>query len=192
METKEIKYFKLFRDVCKSINSTLNLREVLDLITENVVKVLNIKACTIFLLDRERKRLEVGATRGLSKTYLKKGPLDADKSIAESLEGKHVLIYDAAKDSRIQYPEEAKREGIASILSVPIPVKGEVIGVLRLYTSQSRTFSDDDIEFVSGLSEMGGIAIVNAKLYEQMKEDSQSLVEDTWEWFETMLPKPSS
>jgi hypothetical protein len=62
--------------------------------------------------------------------------------------------------------------------------------VLRLYTAESRTFTDDDIEFVSGIAEMGGIAIVNAKLYEQMKEDSQCLMKDTWEWFETMLPKP--
>ena len=192
MKTKEIEYFKLFRNVCKTINSSLNLKEVLDLITEKVVKVLQVKACTLFLLDREQKRLEVSATCGLNETYLRKGPVYADKSIADSLGGETVLIYDATKDPKVQYPEEAKREGIVSILSVPIPVKGEVIGVLRLYTSESRTFSDDDIEFVSGIAEMGGIAIVNAKLYEQMKEDSQCLMKDTWEWFETMLPKPSS
>ena len=192
METKDMKYFKLFRNVCKTINSSLNLKEVLDLITKNVVNVLKVKACTVFLLDRERERLEVSATCGLSDTYLKKGTLNADKSIAESLDGKSVLVYDATKDSRIQYPEEAKREGIAAILSVPIPVKGKVIGVLRIYTSQSRKFSDDEIEFVSGLAEMGGIAIVNAKMYKKLKEDSQSLMEDTWEWFETVLPKPSS
>jgi len=192
VKTKEIEYFKLFRNVCKTINSSLNLKEVLDLITEKVVKVLQVKACTLFLLDREQRRLEVSATCGLNETYLKKGPVYADQSIADSLGGKTVLIYDATKDPKVQYPEEAKREGIVSILSVPIPVKGEVIGVLRLYTSESRTFSDDDIEFVSGIAEMGGIAIVNAKLYEQMKEDSQCLMKDTWEWFETMLPKPSS
>jgi signal transduction protein with GAF and PtsI domain len=191
MKTKEIEYFKLFRNVCKTINSCLNLKEVLDLITKNVVTVLKVKACTLFLLDREQRRLEISASCGLKETYLKKGPLSADKSIADSLGGKTVLIYDATKDPKIQYPEEAKREGIASILSVPIPVKEKVIGVLRIYTSQSRKFSDDEIEFVSGLAEMGGIAIINARMYEQLREDSQSLVNDTWEWFETMLPRPS-
>jgi hypothetical protein len=51
MQNKELKYFQSFRDVCKVINSSLNLKVVLMLITENIVKLLNVKACTIFLLD---------------------------------------------------------------------------------------------------------------------------------------------
>ncbi len=192
MENKGMQFFRMFSHVCKLINSTLSLNEVLKLITENVVKALNAKACTIFLLDTKNKKLEVGASYGVSETYLKKGPLDADKSIAESLKGKPVLVYDAAKDPQTQYPEEAKKEGIASILSVPIPVQGKVIGVLRIYTPQPRKFSDDENEFVSGLAEMGGIAIVNAMTYERLKEDSQGLMDDTWKWFETMLPNPTS
>ena len=191
MGTKEMKYFKSFKDMSTIINSSLNLKEVLDLITKNITRVLNVKACTLFLLDKERKRLKVSATFGLSEAYLKKGTLDADKSITDSLEGNAVLIYDVQEDSRIQYPEEAMREGISSILSVPIPVKGTVIGVLRIYAAQPYRFSDNEIEFVSGLAEMGGIAIVNARMYEHLKEDSQNLIEDAWEWYETLLPSPS-
>ena len=73
METKEMKYFKSFKDISKTINSSLNLKEVLDLITKNIAMVLNVKACTLFLLERERKRLEVSATFGLSEACLKKG-----------------------------------------------------------------------------------------------------------------------
>ena len=192
MENKGMQFFRLFRYVCKTINSTLALNEVLKLITEKVVKVLDAKACTIFLLDTANQKLEVSASHGVSETYLKKGPLDADKSIAGSLEGKSVLVLDVTEDPRIQYPEEAKREGIASILSVPIPVQKKVIGVLRIYTPQPRKFSDDENEFVSGLAEMGGIAIVNAMTYEKLKEGSQELMDDTWKWFETMLPNPTS
>jgi GAF domain-containing protein len=191
MEAKELRYLKLFISVCKSINSTLNLREVLDLITKNLVKVSDVKACTVFILDRRSAKLEVGATYGLSNTYLRKGKLDADKSIADSLNGPPVMVYDVQNDPRIQYPEEARRERICSILSVPITVRGEAIGVLRTYTSRLHRFSDDEIEFIAGLAEMGGIAIVNARMYEQLKEESQTLMHDTWEWFETMLPKPS-
>jgi hypothetical protein len=53
--------------------------------------------------------------------------LDADKSIAETLGGQIVLILDMSNDTRVQYPEEAKREGIVSVLSVPISVKGQII-----------------------------------------------------------------
>ncbi len=184
MEIQEIKYFKMFRDVCKVVNSTLDLEKVLKLITENVVSTLNIKACTIFLLDRARQRLEVSASYGLNEAYLKKGPLDADKSIADTLNGKSILIDDATNDPRIQYPEAAKREGIASILSVPIPVKGKIIGVLRIYTSRLRQFSDDESEFISGLAEMGGIAIDNARMYHLLKAEHENLINEVHRWFE--------
>lgn len=184
MEYKEMGYFRSFRDVCRVVNSSLDVDEVLNLITENIVKALNVKSCAIRLLDRRRQTLEVSASHGLSQAYLKKGPLDADKSIAETLGGKSILIYDTAKDSRLQYPEEAKREGIASILSVPLSVKGHVIGVLRIYTSEPRNFSEDENEFISGLAEMGGIAIDNARMHGELKTDHERLVHDVHEWFE--------
>ena len=89
---------------------------------------------------------------GLSEPFLRKGPLDADKSIAETLNGQIVLILDTANDSRVQYPEEAIKEGIASVLSVPITVKGQIIGVLRIYTAEQRNFSDDEYKLISGLA----------------------------------------
>ena len=152
MQNKESRYFKLFIDICKVINSSLDLKEVLILITENIVKLIDVKACTIFLLDKSRNKLEVSASHGLSETYLRKGPLDADKSIAETLNGPIVLILDTANGSRVQYPEEAIKEGIASVLSVPITVKGQIIGVLRIYTAEQRNFSDDEYNLISGLA----------------------------------------
>ena len=166
------------------MNASLDVKEVLEIITGNIVAVLEVKASTIFLLDKKKNRLEIGASFVLSKGYLNKGPLDSEISILESLEGTAVMVYDATIDSRIQYPEEAKKEGIASILSVPIPVKGDVIGVLRIYTSQPREFTDDEIELVRSLAEMGGIAIENARMYHHVKTDYESIFRDVHQWFE--------
>jgi len=184
MQKKELRYLELFIDVCKVINSSLDLKEVLILITKNIVKLMNVKACTIFLLDKSRNKLEVSASYGLSEAYLRKGPLDADKSIAETLDGKIVLIHDTSNDPRVQYPEEAKREGIASLLSVPMTVKGQILGVLRIYTSEQQDFSDDEYKMISGLADMGGIAIDNARMYDHLKADHESLIADTHKWFE--------
>ena len=184
MGNKEIIYFQMFRDVCKVINSTLNLEEVLNLITENIVRALSLKGCTVFLLDKERNRLEVSASYGVSQGYLQKGPLDADKSIAETLKGESILIYDTTSDSRIQYPQEAKKEGVASIFSVPLSVKGQVIGVLRIYTSQPRKFSGNENEFIAGFAEMGSIAIDNARMYHHLKNDHENLINEVHRWFE--------
>jgi len=184
MQTKEIQYFKLFRDVCKVMNSCLNLKEVLNLITENIVTALDVKACTVFLWDKKRNTLEVSSACGLSEAYLKKGPLDADKSIAKTLDGEIVIILDADNDPRVQYPEAAKSEGIASVLSVPISVKNQIIGVLRIYTANQRDFTDNECEFICGLSDMGGIAIDNARMYDHLKADHEKLIDETHRWFE--------
>ena len=184
MQTKEMLYFKLFRDVCKVMNSCLDLKEVLKLITENIVNVLEVKACTVFLWDKKRNKLEVSAAHGLSEAYLAKGPLDADKSIAETLEGQIAIMPDATDDSRVQYPEAAKNEGIASMLSIPISVRDQIIGVLRIYTAQPRDFTDGECEFICGLADMGGIAIENARMYDHLKADHEKLMEETHRWFE--------
>jgi GAF domain-containing protein len=77
-----------------------------------------------------------------------------------------VAIYDVTDDPRIQYPEAAKKEGIASILSVPIFVRGEVIGAMRVYTSQQWEFTLEDVNFVQALAQITGILIDMCRLYE--------------------------
>jgi len=57
-------------------------------------------------------------------------------SIRESVQESPVAIYDVSDDPRIQYPEEAKEEGISSILAVPIVIHGKIIGTLRVYTEE--------------------------------------------------------
>ncbi len=172
MKDTEKQYYKLFKDFAEIINSSLNVTEVLNKITENFVKSLNIKACTIFLLDRTWKALKVRASYGLSDAYLNKGSLDADKSIAETLNGKSVMIYDLTNDSRVQYPKEAKKEGIASILSVPITVMGKIIGELRLYTAEPYEFLEVEREIISLLIDMGAVAIDRAQYFRSFRDVS--------------------
>jgi signal transduction protein with GAF and PtsI domain len=184
MKNNEKTYFRLLKNSCKAINSSLNLTEVLNLITENVIAALNVKACTVFLWDRERNILEVIATSGLSESYLKKGPVDADRSITDTLEGRSAMIWDTGNDPRLEYPDEAKKEGIASILSVPISVKSQIIGVLRIYTSEKRNFSTEPYEFITCLADMAAIAIDNSRIYDHLKANHDNLVDEEHGLFE--------
>ena len=177
-------YFRSFKEVCALINKKLDLKEVLDSITQNVARSLITKACAIYLLSKADNRLKLSSSYGLSDAYINKGPLDADKSLAECLEGKSVFISDATMDPRIQYREEAGKEGIASILSVPISAKGEIIGVIRLYTAKPRTFTENERDFISSISEIGGIAIENARMYDRLKLEYNNLINETHKWFE--------
>lgn len=73
MQVQEIRFLKLFKEVCKKINSSMNIKEVLNTITKNTVKTLNVKGCAIFLLDHMEKKLKVRSSDGLSEVYLNKG-----------------------------------------------------------------------------------------------------------------------
>jgi signal transduction protein with GAF and PtsI domain len=148
------------------------------------VKTLNVKGCTIFLLDQMEKKLKISSSYGLSEAYMNKGPVDSEKSIVVTLSGKWVLIPDATNDYRIQYPVEAKKEGIMTILSVPMSLKEKIIGVLRIYTSEPREFSNAEKEFVSGLAEIGSIGIENASMYTILKTDHEKFIHYVYKWFD--------
>ena len=184
MLNQELEYLKMFKEISKKINSSLDIGDVLKSITEGIVKTLDVKGCAIFLLDKSQKRLLYSSSYGLSEAYVNKGPIDSEKSIVETLHGNWVLISDTQTDPKIQYREEAKREGILSILSGPMSVKGAVIGVIRIYTSKPLTLSDVENEFITGLAEIGSIGIENARLYSHIKADHEKLISDVHQWFE--------
>jgi GAF domain-containing protein len=177
---------KMFLDLAAGVNASLDLKDILQALTTEVAKAIGVKAATIRLLDEERTNLKLVASYGLSEKYLKKGPISAEKSIAEALNGKPVVVKDASADKGVQYKREKKEEGIVSILCVPIKAKEEVIGVLRLYSATPRNFTEDDIMQVTALAYQGGLAIQNASLYLMLKSDIKELKEEIWShrcWF---------
>ncbi len=171
-------YFRLFFETAQAILSASSLQETLDSLVQRTVAALEIKAGGLRLIDEESHNLKQVASFGLSETYLNKGALNADQSIPEVLDGLVVYVKDACSDPRIQYPEAMRAEGIASVLSVPVIASDKVIGVLRLYSAEPHDYSDEDIEFVSALAEMGGMAIVNARIYQDKDEQLASLFEE--------------
>jgi GAF domain-containing protein len=177
---------RLFLNLAADIAASLDIRTILQTLTEQVAKSLGIKAASIRLLNDEKTVLQLVASYGLSDKYLQKGPISAEKSIAEALNGKPVAIDDAYTDKGVQYKEEKKEESIVSILCVPIKAKEDVIGVLRLYSSQKKVFSEDEVELVTALALQGGLAIQNASLYLMLKDDLREMQESSWTykcWF---------
>ncbi len=172
--------------ISRSINSSLSLAEVLQMIVENAAKVLGMKAASLRLLDEERKTLKTRAAYGLSKTYLEKGPVEVEKSIIdrECLKCKVINVKDVRKDKRLQYPNGLLKEGIMALLSLPLIVRGSPLGVLRVYASAPYTFSQSEIDFLSALSCQGAIAIDNARLFEHVKNEYRELAKDVWKWYD--------
>ncbi len=178
--TRELNFLKGLQEVSKAINSALDVKKVLQLLVKTATTALDIKAAAVRLLDEKRQQMELVASYGLSERYITKGPVTSDMSISEAMMGKAVSMYDVAQDSRATYPKEAAEEGIKSILSVPIALKGNVIGVLRIYTSEYRDFSDDEITFISSLAEQAALAMENARMFQKLKGEYEELMGDLY------------
>ncbi|SLM31498.1 putative GAF sensor protein [Desulfamplus magnetovallimortis] len=174
MKKQVINYETLLK-VTRAISHSKDPEEVVLLTTESIKSTLDVKGCAVFLVNRKTEELELAASYGLSEDYLNKGPVSALKSIAASLEDGPVAIYDTSDDPRLQYPDAAQKEGISSILSVPIVCRSLVIGALRIYTAEKWEFTLDDVNFVQAMAQMTGMAIEMARNYKGMKESIEIL-----------------
>ena len=174
MKKQLINYETLLK-VTKVISHSRNPEEVVLITVESIKTALDVKGCSVFLINRKTDELEVAASYGLSDEYINKGPVSALRSIALSLEEGPVAIYDVSDDPRIQYPDAAKKEGIASILSVPIVVAGRLIGALRIYTSEHWEFTLEDVNFVQAMAQITGMAIEMARQYKGLKDSIEIL-----------------
>jgi len=146
-------YYTALHQVALTISSSLELDEVLQRVVTSITEAMQVKACALRLLDAHSGELQLSAVYGLSKGYLTKGPVEVKSSLidSEALCGTPVVIHDVRTDPRFQYQEAARREGIVSVLCVPLEVHGKAIGVIRVYTSEPSVFNQDDIQFLSVL-----------------------------------------
>lgn len=182
MEPRKEIYYQSLYEMAATLNSSHAPEAILQSVVEGVAKAMEAKGCSLMLLSPDRKILLHTAAYGLSDWYVRKGPVSADKSISEALEGKPVAVLEATKDDRIQYREQAKKEGIVSILSVPMMLREETIGVIRVYAAEPRHFTMDDMYFVGAVANLGAIALENARLYETTQKDYETFRRDMLEW----------
>jgi hypoxanthine phosphoribosyltransferase len=164
-------YYSALKQITKVANSALSLRRICNSIAKSAARAMQANGCRILSLNSQKEYLITVGTYGLSDLYLKKGPLDAHKSLPDILEGKVVFIADAAKDERVQHPQIAQAQGISSILGVPILGKGETIGEIRIYTREPRQFSEADKSFLLGVADMCAIVFERAELHQLLEQD---------------------
>lgn len=170
MQKPIINYESLIR-ITSSISMIRDPDEIVLISVEGITSALNVKGCALFLFDKSSELLSLAGSYGLSQEYLDKGPVSSMQSIASSLEdGRPVAIYDINDDPRLQYPEAAQKEGIASILAVPIIIGERTIGSMRVYTAEPWEFSLDDVNFVQAVAQVVGMAMELSRINQGYKE----------------------
>jgi GAF domain-containing protein len=179
-------YYGSVYQIASILNSARDPRALLHSIVESVAKAIEAKACSLMLLTIEKDVLLHTVAYGLSDWYLRKGPVTVTESISDVLQGKPVAVLDATTDERVLYREQAKKEGIASMLSVPMRLRGEVIGVLRVYAAKPYRFTKDDIHFVETIANLGAVALENLRAYDMLQKDYETFRRDMLQWSATL------
>jgi signal transduction histidine kinase len=156
--------------VGQTIISSLELNEVLDRITKKAVELMEVKLCSLMLLDGRGEELAIRAVHGASESYIRKPNLKVSDSLLGKVvrEKRPLTVEDVRVHPEFKYSQLAQEEGLVSLLSVPMTIQERVIGLLNVYTSRPHRFSKEEVELLTALASQSAIAIENARLYESV------------------------
>ena len=174
----ELKHYQELFRLASVLNSARTPDEILRLIVTTTARSLGVKGCSLLLLLPDKTALIRIAAYGLSNWFVRMGPAIVDRSMTESLNGKTVSIPDATTDERVEYRKQVRQEGIVSILSVPVKLRGEVVGVMRVYTALPHLFTGDEITFAEAAANFGAIALEFRHFYDTLQTDYDQLRQD--------------
>jgi signal transduction protein with GAF and PtsI domain len=169
MSVQEKIDINIFKLVFRAIAHSDNLEIMANHLAQLLVAALEIKGCTIFALNPDSGELEVLASFGMSMGYVHKGPLLSKKSIAATLKGNPIVVRDVNDTDQLQYPQDAVKEGIGAIVSVPILFFGEVVGAMRLYHHEIWDVSEKDVDSLLVLAENVGLAMAYTRVLKSLK-----------------------
>jgi GAF domain-containing protein len=161
-----LKQIEALSKIANLITSGMYLEELLRLIVSVTAEIMNSKICSLMLVDPDKKELVVRATQSISDAYNKKPNIKLGEGIAGIVaqENKLACVLDVKKDARYVNRDIALKEGLVSLASVPLAVKGRVIGVLNCYTSKKHSFEKAELDVLTTLANQAAVAIENAEL----------------------------
>jgi len=173
-------FYHTFRDISKSVHSSTRVEEVLHLAVRKTAEALSARGSILRILNLKTGELELNSAYGLSDRYLSKGHVSSTKVIREICqENRAIIIEDVETDPRVQYPKEAKEEGIKMMVDLPLFVGQNVVGILRIFFDEKREFSEEELNFAVAIAEQCALAIDKARLIEKQQLQYDNLAMQT-------------
>ena len=153
-------------EISKAIMERNYIDDILSLIVSVTAKVTGSKICSLLLLDKNKKELVLRSSQSPSGQYNQKSNTPLGKGIAGqvALTGEPIKVLDVRKDPRFLNKEIAIKDGLVSLLSVPMSVEGEIIGVINCYTPEKYDFSHEDIQMLTTVASQAAIILKNTEL----------------------------
>jgi signal transduction protein with GAF and PtsI domain len=174
---KKAKQLDLLSEISRTIVSDYYLKEILQLIVTMTAQVMGSKICSIMLLDQKKQELVISATQSLSQDYVNKPSLKVGQSTSGKvvIEKRPITVRDVTKEPGYVFPEIAKKEGLVSMICVPMMIKDRVIGVINSYTQKEHVFSDEDIGILQAIANQAAVAIENTRLDQEILSAKEAL-----------------
>lgn len=171
------KQLEAISKVSRTITSDLYLEDILKLIVTITAEITDSKICSLMLIDEKTGNLVLKATQSMSEVYNKKPHLKIGEGVAGKVAMKNepIAIYDLSNESEYKSKAIAEKEGLKSLLSIPLAVKGKVIGVLNNYTAYPHKFTKDEINILTTVASQASIVIENAGLMLKTKVIQEEL-----------------
>jgi len=164
-------------DMGQVIVSESDLNDVLQRIAEESTRLMGVALGSIMLLSKDETELVLSGWHGASKEYVKRPNL----RVAESLVGvvikrqKPVTVLNVQAHAQYQQTELARKEGLVSLLSVPLVFQGRSLGALSVYTKRLHRFSNEEIRLLNAMADLSAVAIAKAKLLKDVIEAEEEM-----------------
>jgi signal transduction protein with GAF and PtsI domain len=156
----------LLHRISEVMSYDLSLSELLQFIVGVTADLMGSKIVSVLLYDEETRSLSIAATQSLSGAYRDKPPVNVDRSVSGRaiLAKRPMAVTDIQTDPSYGYKEIARKEGIMSLLCVPMVVRGQAIGTINSYSASVRGYSEDDIKLLSLVASQVAAAVENSRL----------------------------
>lgn len=172
---RKIEELSTLISVSTIINSTLDLKILLNEIMEVAAKLLRAETSTIFLIDQEKQELYFEVVTGKSKGNISSTiriPMSEGIAGWVARTGQSLLVPDVSKDARFYNKVDKKSKFLTkSIVGVPLRVKDKVIGVIEVLNKFDGTaFLPYEMELLEALADQSAVAIDNAVVHKEFQE----------------------
>lgn len=175
--TRKARQLETLSQVSETVVSNRVIEDVMHLMVTMTAQMMQSKICSIMLFDHATGELRIVATQSLSEQYRLKPNLKIGQSISGRVvqERRPIIVPDVTRERNYMYPDIAKKEGLCSLLSVPMMIREKIVGVINSYTSMPYRFTTEEVKLMQAIANQAAIAIEHATLIEKSFEMQEAL-----------------
>ncbi|HID06531.1 MAG TPA: GAF domain-containing protein [Armatimonadetes bacterium] len=164
-------------EISSAIVSDRYIEEILGLIASLTAKIMNSRISSLMLLDNSRNELVIKATQSLSEAYRSKPPIKVHQSVSGKavIHKRPIFVLDVRREEDFAYKDIAEREGLCSLLSVPMMIRDRVIGVLNIYPAEPHYFTPEEVRVAQAVANQAALAIESVRLWEEAQKTREEL-----------------